>query len=306
MKYIATDLIEAIKRNASIPSSQVRWSNDDFLKFTNEELQLSVVGELVSMRQDYFVETSDTALAASTSAYAFPTSAIGWKLESIGYVDSDGNYTRLPIVTRDARDSYESLSTSSAPRAVYVLGNKVNTIPSMGTSVTGSLRFEFVRIQNEVVLESQCGLITSVNDTGTVYEQTVDSIPVENAAAIDVVSGTNPFGIIARGVTASISGSVISVTYGSDYERAPVAGDYICAAGKTPYPNIPEDFHAVLAMATARRCLVASNDAQGVQMLDSALANFFDKMRKRASRRVNDAPRKLVANNYVLNMMRKY
>jgi len=304
MKYNASNLIEAIKRNASIPSSQVRFSNTDFLTFINEELQLTIVGELLKLRQDYFVTTIDTALVASQSSYNIPVSAVGWKLESIGYVDSDSNYTRLPIITRDQRSNYEGMTNGTYPSAVYMLGNSVVTIPSMGSSVSGSLRFDLVRIQNELVLPTSCGKISSTTDTGTVYQMTVDTVPISDGDTCDVISGTNPFNIIARAVTASISGSVISVTYGSDFSRAPVANDYICIQGQTPYPNIPEDFHPILAQAATVRCLIASNDDKGIQTQSLSLGNMLSRMRDRASKRINDAPKKIVGNNYVLNMMR--
>lgn len=304
MKYDSTGLIDAIKRNASIPTSQTRFSNTDFLKYLNEELQLTIVGELLSLRQDYFITTIDTALVASQSTYTIPTAAIGWKLESIGYVDSDGNYSRIPQVTRDQRQNFEFISDSTQPSAVYISGNNVVTVPDMGSNATGSLRFDLVRIQNELVLTTACGKVTSVTDTGTDYQITVDTMPVSDGDTVDIVSGTNPFNIIARGVTASVSGFVATITYGDDFSRAPVANDYLCEAGKTPYPNIPEDYHPVLAQAATIRCLVASNDAKGLQTQSIVLNNMFERMRKRSQKRVNDAPKKIVGNNYLLNLGR--
>jgi len=193
MKYDTADLISAIKRNASIPSSQVRFSNNDFLAFLNEELQLTIVGELLSLRQDYFVSVVDTALIASTSSYSIPVSAVGWKLESVGYIDSDSNYTRLPLITRDQRDTYEGLTDATAPAAVYIMGNTVYTVPDMGSSAVGSLRFDLVRIQNELVLPTACGAIESLVDTGTDYQMTVDTVPIADGDTCDVVSVSNHF-----------------------------------------------------------------------------------------------------------------
>ena len=304
MKYNTNGLIAAIKRNASIPSSQVKFSNTDFLTFLNEELQLTIVGELLSLRQDYFVSTIDTVLVASQNEYEVPTSAVGWKLESVGYIDTDDNYTRLSIITSDQRDSYNGIGDGRSPAAVYIMGSTIHTVPDMGSSVSGSLRFDFVRIQNELVLPSACGAISSITDSGTVYAMTVDSVPISSGDTCDVISGSNPFNIIARGVTASLSGSVISVTYGSDFARAPVAGDYVCIVGETPYPNIPEDFHPVLAQAATIRCLISSNDVKGIQTQSTSLGNMLKRMRDRASKRVNSAPKKIVGNSYLLRMGR--
>lgn len=305
MKYTSADLITAIKRNSSFPSSQVRFSNDDFLYFLNEELQLTIVGELLALRQDYFVTTIDTSLVASQSTYDIPTSAVGWKLEAVGYVDTTGSYSPIPLITRDQRGSYAGLTDGTSPSAVYVMGNTLYTVPDLGSSATGTLRFDLVRIQNQLVMPSTCGKITTVTDDGTDYAMTVDAMPISNGDSCDVISGTNPFNIIARGVTAAVSGSVVTVTYGSDFARVPVANDYVCIAGQTPYPNIPEDFHPILAQSAVMRCLASINDQKGMGTQGPVLANMIDKMRKRASKRIADSPKKVVGNHYVLNMMRR-
>ena len=305
MIYKTTDLINAIKRNAAFPTSQVRFSNDDFLTFLNEELQLTLVSHLVTMRQDYFVTTVDTALVASQTAYTIPVSAIGWKVESVGYIDSSDVYTKIPMITRDQRSSFSSLSSSSIPSAFYILNNSINLVPDAGSSVSGSLRFDLVRIQNELVMDTTSGNITAVTDTGTDYQMTVGTLPISSGDSCDVISGTNPFNIIARGVTSSILGSVVTVTYSSDFSRAPVLGDYVCKAGTTPIPNIPEDIHPILAQLAVVRVLAATNDIKGIQSQGIVVQNMLNVLKQRASSRVSDAPRKIVPNNYVLNMMRR-
>lgn len=304
MRYITTELIEAIKRNSAIPTSQAKFSNSDFLAFLNEELELTIVGELLSLRQDYFVSNSSTTLIASTSSYDIPTSAVGWKIESIGYLDSSSNYYPLPIITRDQRGSYDAISASTTPAAVYITGNTITTVPSLGASVSGSLQFDLVRIQNKLVLPGDTGLISVVADDGTDYTITVDTAPVATGDSVDIISGTNPFNIVARNVTATIVGVTVTITYGDDFSRDPVAGDYVCSTGETPVANIPEDFHPVLAQAATIRCLIANNDVKGLQTASLSLKNMFTRMGNRASKRVNSAPRKLVATNHALNLMR--
>jgi hypothetical protein len=304
MIYNTTELIKAIKRNASIPTSQRRFNDDDFLAFLNEELQITMTQRLLAVRQDYFVQTTDTALVASQSEYDIPTSSVGWKLEAVGYLDSSSNYHKLDIVNRANRDTYKAMSTGTYPLAYYIVNDNIHTIPDMGTSVSGSLRFDYVPIQNELVLPSSCGLITSVSDTGTDYDMTVGTIPISSGDNVDVISGTNPFNKLAANMAQTTSGSVISVTYGSSFDRAPVAGDYVCPVGKSPIPNIPEDFHPVLAQMAVIRCLISANDKKGLETASVALSNMFSVLTTRSSKRVHDSPRKVVSNNYVLNMSR--
>jgi len=304
MKYNSAKLIEAIKRNTQIPTSQRRFENSDFLAFLNEELNLKITGILLALRQDYYVTTIDIPLVASQSAYDIPGSAVGWKLESIGYLDSDSKYSSIPMISRSQRGKYDGIQNANSPSAVYIMGNILYTVPDMGADVTGSLSLDLVRIQNELVLPTSCGEISIVTDTGTDYQMTVDTVPIADGDTCDVISGTNPFNIIARGVTAGVAGNVITVTYGDDFERAPVAEDYVCIQGQTPYPNIPEDFHPVLAQAAAARCMAAASDVKGLQAQSLSLNDMIKTMKTRASKRIADSPRKIVGNDYILNLMR--
>jgi len=300
MRYTTDDIITAVKRNASIPTSQKKYTTADFLAFMNEELQLTLVGELLSLREDYFVTSSTTALVANQDSYAYPTAAVGWKLEAIWHVDSNGAYNKLVRISRNQRHMYQSLSDTSSPAAYFFDGANIEVVPSIGSTVTGSIQFDYVRIQNELVSVSRTGLISSVVDTGTEYQITVGSTP-STTDGVDVIAGTNPFGAIARGESASVVGSVITVS-SSDFERAPVAGDYVCSVGETPIPNIPEDYHPILAQAVTIRCL--ANDPKMLSTQGQVLQNMLTRMRNRSSRRVNNSPQKIVSNSAILNMMR--
>lgn len=300
MRYTSDDIITAVKRNASIPTSQKKYQTSDFLAFTNEELQLTIVGELLSLREDYFVTSTSSALVANKDNYAYPTTAVGWKLEAVWYIDSENHHNKMSRIERSQRHMYEGLDDGSSPVAYYFDGAEISVVPGVGSTVTGSIKFDHVRIQNRVVSVSSTGLVSTVVVAGTDYQITVDSVP-STSLGIDVISGTNPFGVIARGQTAAVAGSVITVA-SADFERAPVAGDYVCTTGETPIPNIPEDYHPILAQAVTLRCL--GNDIQMLQTQGTVFQNMIQRMRDRSSRRVSNSPRKIVASSHLLNMMR--
>lgn len=302
MRYLSDDLIAAMKRNASIPSSQNKFTNTDFLAFLNEELALTIMGELTESGQDYLVLSVETSLVAGQSEYELPSQAIGWKVETVGYKNTSGDYTKLDKITRSQRGLYGSLQDSGAPSAFWIEGNNIVLVPDVGSTASGSLVFDYTRVQNELVLSSSTGLVTTVGTVGTDYVITVNSLP-STGSGVDVISGVNPFNVIARGKTAIVAGFNITVSQ-ADFERAPVAGDYVAAKGQTPVPNIPEDFHPVLAQAGTVRCLIALNDLKGLQTAQLSLGNMLERMRSRARRRVNSSPTKIVSRSHIFNMMR--
>lgn len=301
MLYTSDLLIEAIKRNGSIPTSQRKFSTSDFLAFLNEELELSIVTLLVSMNQDYFIEHETTALVANQSSYDFPLRGIGWKANAVGYLDTANVYSKLSKINRSQRGSYGS-QLGSSPCGFYIEGTKIITIPAIGATVTGSLEVDFVRIQNRLVSVNSCGLITVVAVVGANYQITVNTVPAVTGG-IDAISGTNPFNVFARASTPVVAGFNLTCPI-VDFERAPVAGDYLCQTGTTPIPNIPEDFHPVLAQAATLRCLISMSDAKGLQTAQLSYSRMLDAISSKAADRVSTSPTKIVPKSRILNSMR--
>jgi hypothetical protein len=99
MMYTSDALIEAIKRNAAVPTSQRKFSDLDILSFLNEELELTIVTELIKQQQDYFIERQNITLLPNVSEYDFPTKSVGWQVNAVGYVDPNGFYTKLSTLT---------------------------------------------------------------------------------------------------------------------------------------------------------------------------------------------------------------
>jgi hypothetical protein len=120
---------------------------------------------------------------------------------------------------------------------------------------------------------------------------------------VDVISGISSFGIIADNLTASVGGAIITVSKTS-FSRAPVEGDYVCETGKTCIPHIPEIAHPILAQAATVRVLEASNDTKGIQVASQTLAKMLATLRHRCQNRVKNAPKKVLAKNYILNLLR--
>jgi hypothetical protein len=302
MIYTSDSLIAAIKRNAQFPSSQRRFEDDDFLAFLNEELQLTIVDELTTLQASMFIERETRALVASQSEYEFPNRAIGWKVASVGHLSASNVYTRLPQIARSNRGRYQNIQENATPAGFYVEGTKIHFVPNVSASPAGSVQFDFIRIQNELVKESVCGEASLVATVGVNYDITVNSVPVYSGG-VDVISGTNPFNVIARNSTPVVLGLIMTIPI-VDFDRAPVIGDWISVTGKTPIPNIPEDFHPVLAQAATIRCLISNNDEKGLTTAMVAYTNMIKRMTNRAKDRVDSSPVKIVPQSRVLGMMR--
>lgn len=302
MRYTTDQLIAAVKSNAGIPSSQRRFTNSDIMRFLNEELELTIVARLLELQQDYFVQKENTTLLANTSEYAFPDRAIGWKVNTVGYREGT-EFRKLPRISRSQRGMYSDAGTSSSPSAFYINNDKLVLIPNIGTSPTGSLEIDFVRIQSELVANLATATITSWTLDPAAYAITVsNAINVDNG--VDIIEADNPFSVYVRKSTPiGVVGNIIYLPI-ADLIVEPKAGDYVCPYKQTCIPLIPEDFHPALALAGTIRTQIHMHDTTGAQATASALQNMLNSMISRAVDRVESSPIKLVSKNTILNMMR--
>ena len=69
MAVDTTYFLDAVKRAVTIPSSQIRFSNTDILRFADEETEAVIVPAITSARLEFFVKYVDQALIANQAEY---------------------------------------------------------------------------------------------------------------------------------------------------------------------------------------------------------------------------------------------
>src|SRR5688500_12240627 len=107
------ELIDSVKRRASIPESQATFIDTDFLAMADEETSIGLVPSILSFHEEYFVYTEDVALVDEQLAYAIPYRAIGNRLRDLCYVDSSGN--EYPMTRVNPEDALDNTQYPSSP-----------------------------------------------------------------------------------------------------------------------------------------------------------------------------------------------
>ena len=305
MIYTTDDLINALKRNAVVPSSQRKFSDNDLIAFLNEELQLMVSGELMRLNEEFFVTLTLIPLVANQSRYELPSKAAGWRIRDVAWLDTLGTYNPLPRMQIEYITNQDVLSAADHPTSFVLMDDSIKTVPKMGASVVGSLVVFYERLQNNLVKTDECGQITDVAIVGTDYHCTLTSLPLSYTSNTDFVSGTGPHGLLAENkVTTLIAPLVLSVPIGVDFTRVPVIGDWMVRTGNTPIAHIPAEYNIILAMLGAMRYSVASGDTAGVGTITASLNAMITKLRERSLNRTKGSPIKIKCKNAVLNLMR--
>jgi hypothetical protein len=301
--YTADDLIDSIKRNAVIPSSQRKFSDDDFLAFLNEELQLMLTGELMKLNEDFFIDIQYTPLVASTSYYAFPKKSAGWRIKDIYWLDPMSlAYVPLQRLPLDYIGRYQ-YSPSDRPLYICVGDNYILTIPEMAATVSGGLIFMYERLQNKLVKEAECGKVTGVTPVAGGYQLNVTSLPTGYTNGCDIIGGTASHEVLLTDVVPVAAPLLLTFT-SVNFLRAPVIGDWVAQTGDTPIAHIPAEYNVILSNLAAIRCCAASGDDKSMGTLTALVNAEIQKLKDRSMNRIKGSAIKIRTKDRVLNMMR--
>ena len=295
-------LIRSIKRRAMIPENQNTFTDDDFLEFANEEIQMGMVPMILKHREDFFLVQEATDLVSNQSEYEIPYRAIGNRLRDVSFRDSNGNIYEMTRIEVQDEPNYNGPYQGDLVHAFYVLNNKIVIKPSLPIDVRGELLFTYYMRRNDMVAESRAATITSIDRaTGMIG---VNSIPVDDnnlsifstATRLDFIGHKSPHIILNFDMTpAAVNTTSNTITFTTtDIPSDLQVGDYVNLACEAIVPQIPSDLHMQLAQRVAIRCLDAMGDVQGVQTATAMLGELNQNASSIIDNRVEGAPRKIV------------
>lgn len=212
--YTSSTLIEAVKRNMSIPISQITFSDEDILAFATEELVLSQVPSILQYHEEYYVYEQIVPLVNSKSKYAIPSRAIGMKLRDLFYLDTQGQLVEMSRVSPDDAAFFQSGSNSNTtPIHYYIQNNNIVIVPEVSANVQGSLVFKYYLRPNSLVKDEKAAVSTGFTKNITIDNSTLlagDSITI---GGISYVAGTD----FAIGANSSITAANLGSALSSDY-----------------------------------------------------------------------------------------
>ena len=305
--YTSDDLIESVKRRALVPSGQSTFTDDDFLAFANEEMNLGMVPTVVTMHEDYFLFTEEIDIVPGKVTYPIPYRAIGNKVREISFKDSNGNIFEMTRIGVGDLPFYNGPYTYNRVYAYYLSNNEISLVPqSINISNGTKLRVSYYIRPNSLVLLENVAPITQINDgmtpgTKDIY---VSNLP-ENfttSQLFDLVKVKSPhkcLKIELSAISVNTTTKVITLNE-SDVPSDLAVGDHICLATESAIPQIPSDLHVVLAHRVATRVLEAIGDTEGLQNANQKLAEMEKKTEALIDNRVEDAPAKVVNRHAII------
>lgn len=253
--YTTSDLLTSIKVRGMIPTSANALTDANLLALATEELHIKILPMLMSVREEFYVTTTDHAVTSGQAEYDIPTRASGLVLRDV-QIKRGMDLISLP------RLDVEDISTTGTgtPQAYYLRHNKVVLYPTPSSTVD-SLRLRYFRRPSRLAATADCAQISSI-DTGA-REVVVSAIPSTWAVGnvVDFVKATVPYDCAEIDATiTAIAGT--TVTFAS-LPTGLATNDWLALAEYTPIPQIPHEMQPLLVQATVVKALEALGDREG-------------------------------------------
>jgi hypothetical protein len=251
-QYDVSELLENIKRRATVPTSQLTYTYAGMTALANDELQGEVVPLIMSTREEYFVYHVDVQTAAN-GVIDFPANTVGSKLRSVCYFSQNNplviiNLPRISLDVVAGMGFYNSWTLAG----FYIEGSKLYLYPNTAVPTGTTIRLYFYKRALVLAPPREYGQVTAI-DTGT-NTLTLSQVPSDWVVGTELnsVLQTPNFETTAEFFTIqSISSPSITV----DSVDGISVGDYISQYGYSAIPQIPLEAHAYLAQLTAAKAL---------------------------------------------------
>lgn len=296
--YTTTALLADTRINCLTPEADALFTNDRLLSMLSFQQMTTLVPQILSTQEEYFVHIYDILLTSSTTGtYPIPDRAVGKKLRDVALVDAAGNEL---YITRMNPADIKFLSPSVTAQTQWVNGfylqnNSVKLFAGVPTQYV-YLRYRYYRRPSNLVAVGDAAQISVINTiTHTV---TVTSVPGDWAVAdtIDFISQHPSFDSLQD--DAAITGiSNSDITFASLPTGLEV-GDWLSLSCTTPIPQLPYEAHPLLSQLGACKALEAMGD-ENIKLAWARYQKMAEDFFKAITPRTDSPVQKIVSPNNI-------
>jgi len=291
-------LIASVRRRAMIPDDTSTYTDEDIINIMNEEIDEQVLADVMVTNQEHLVYAHPIEVIRDQSQYKIPYRSIGNKLRELSYLDSSGDTYELSRISMEDLSDYRNGFNNGNLDVFWVQGDSINFVNTRVNDYTTVMFYYYLR-PNVLVPSDQVGVITAINRTTGVISLSNFPSDFSNIPEMDFVSSRSPSTILKFDVQPiSVSGSTMTITFSVDDIPSTLnVGDFICEREESPVPNIPTEFHPILAQATAVHILEALGDTEGLSNANNKLEKMKKAIVQITNDRVEGSPQKINPRN---------
>lgn len=233
--FTTTDLVSLIKLIGHVPQGQSTFTPENLLTLADFELGTSIAAQLKQANEGYWqtyleYDQNDTGL------YTIPSNAVA----AATYILQIRNGQSIwPVSTQNVAE----MTTTDFPSVGnYAATLQSNTFKVLPTQFDGVLRINYERRPSKLVTTSKCGQVTAINANVV----SLSSLPTGWVVGddIDLQASQPQFDTLGACVISAINGTDVTLT--GDLGTLAI-GDYLCLSDQTCVPQVPVEFHKLLA-----------------------------------------------------------
>ena len=282
MAFDTTHLVTQITQVGCLPTG--RFNTQAILDIAYDCMLSQIIPEVIKIREEYYVKHADSSITIAKVAYPIVSRAMAGILREVKVISGS---TIKDLIRVDLQDIDEV--RTGTPDSFYVEGNDLMLYPTP-SATAGTLRqYYFIR-PSKFVPVTETAMITAIN---TATKTVTVTIPTgwTTASIFDLVKGTAHYDIIDFDLTASSVGAGV-IIFSATLPTSLVVGDYVCLAGESSFPFLPQEGHAALVQMSAASALESMGDPAAVNVATKGVA-LKETFKSLMALRIQEAPKQL-------------
>ncbi len=288
--WTTTDLLSTIRDRAMFPDASAgSLGPASLLQFATEELLITLMPMILGVREKYYETYTDTTVTPSTTSIPLPSRAAGGVLSAVQYIFG----TKIRQLQPIDPSVIATTQTSLHPTNFYYENNSIIPYPPPASASGGFIRMRYFQRPNRLEQTSNCAQVLSSTATTVTCSSVPSTWAIGNT--IDFIpytqSQATPYAI-----DQAITGVASSVLTFASVPSDIAVGDWLALAEYTPIPEVPFEFQAVLAQATACAGMQAIKDEKGLEAGLVKLSGYQAAAVKLMTPRDQYGQKKVVAN----------
>lgn len=298
--WTTTDLLADVRRLAMLPSTAtLGTTNSDLLAYADQEMASRLVPMILSVNEEFYVQTVDIPLVAGQSAYRMPNRNAGARLREVQYAQG-AVLTNLTRLEPEMLDRFTTTPVGT-PMGFYMDAGALNVVPTPSTG--GFLRMRYYvrpgRLTATATDYATIATITSytVSSSGGAQLAGTFSGSLTTAATLDVIAFRPPFEYLAVDA-AQFTFAAPNFTILGNGQTATVlpniaVGDYLCHSDLSPVIQLPVELQPLLTQRVVCSVFEALNYTDRLKAAEDRYARMEEMALKLITPRIDGASKKM-------------
>lgn len=270
MSKTGDQLIADVGITVTLPNNQVLITNQRMLALANEEIMAHIEPLILSLNQEYFVRLDESQFTVDGQAeYPIPYRAIGRILRDLKIRDVPGSgniYGNVFNCDQIQLEDANTLEYVANRFCYYFRGDKIHLVPIPRADSYQLLRYYLLR-PNQITTTDAAGKVMSIS--GNIVTLNIVPDTFLPGTFVDFIEGVQGNSTIEMDqMVTNVSGTQVTIT---DVPPTLSPGDWVSIAEQSPVLQLPDECFPLLVYLTAKRCLYAIGDYDGMKAIDDQI-----------------------------------